>query len=241
MQIVQSKLLHKYHEIIHGFTTKKNGNLAFHVGDDKESVVQNHIRLANEMNYNINTLVHMKQIHSNLAKVIDKNDNFKNPPTCDALITDKKNTPLMVMVADCSPILFYDPKRQVIAVAHAGRAGAFHNIVKNVCDSFRDEFDSKMEDILVTVGSSIKECCYEVGEEIYTQAKELKLEYAILKRHNSYYLNIESILHRQLLEAGIKELNIEFSDDCSCCRTDTYYSYRAEKITGRFAGIISLN
>ncbi len=240
MQIIQSKLLNNFSEISHGFTTKEHSNLAFHVGDNTKCVIQNHQALSDLMKYDKTRLVHMKQIHSNLVKRVDNKDNFSNPPTCDALITDKKKTALMVMVADCSPILFYDPKRQVIAVAHAGRAGAFLNIIQKVCDSFEQEFNSSCEDIIVSVGCSIKECCYEVGEEVYREAQGLNLEYSLSKRHGNDYLNIESILHKQLLAAGIQESNIEFSNECSCCSSDKYYSYRAQNITGRFSGLIYL-
>jgi len=240
MQIIQSKLLNQFCDITHGFTTKKNGNLAFHVGDAKESVVLNHQRLASLMSYDKMSLVHMKQIHSSDVKIITSNDNFSNPPTCDALITNKRQIPLMVMVADCSPILFYDSKREVIAVAHAGRAGAFNNIVQNVLQSFEDEFGSNMSDIYVSVGTSIGECCYEVGKEIYEEAKNLNLEYSISFRENSYNLNVSKIIHKQLLNAKIKESNIEFSHECSSC-DKKYFSYRAEGLTGRFAGVIYLN
>jgi len=241
MQIIQSKLLKHSSGITHGFTTKENGNLAFHVGDDINNVNKNHVKLAQTVGYKKESLVHMKQIHSNIVKIVNKNNNFDNPLTCDALITDAKNTPLMVMVADCSPILFYDKKREVIAVAHAGRAGAFHNIVHNVLRRFRDDFNSNISDIYVSVGPSIGVCCYEVGEEIYREAKELNLEYALSKRQNSYYLDISKILKKQFLNAKIQEKNIEFSEECNCCCSKKYFSYRAEPNTGRFSGVIYLN
>lgn len=241
MKFYQSSLLNQFPNLTSLFTTKKSGNLAFHVGDIKENVIKNHQILAERFNYHLNSLIHMKQIHSNLVHKVDKNDNFNNPQSCDALITNKKHTPLMVMVADCSPLLFYDYKTQTIAVAHAGRAGAFSNIVQKVCDSFENEFQSNIEDIYVSVGPNIGVCCYEVGEEIYQEAKLLNLEYAIQKENKSYYLNITKILKKQLLDAGVNLQNIEFSEECTCCKNEKYFSYRAQKITGRFAGIISLN
>ncbi len=249
MKIYQTSLLNSFSNLTHCFTTKDGGvsdeiysslNLAFHVEDNNEMVNQNHTLLANELNYKKETLVHMKQIHSNIVHTVTSDDNFENPPTCDALITDKPNTPLMVMVADCSPILFYDSVKKVIAVAHAGRQGAFKNIVKNVIDSFKNSFGSNTEDILVTIGASIGECCYEVGAEIYKEAKELNLEYSMSKRDNSYYLNVSDILKKQLLDSGIKNINIEVSDECTCCNNDKYFSYRANGTTGRFCGVIEL-
>ena len=250
MKIIQSNLLKKLKNITHGFTTKEGGtslapfsslNLAFHVGDDINTVNNNHILLSKSLEYDKRTLVHMKQIHSDIVHIVEENDNFDYPPTCDALITNKTNIPLMVMVADCSPILFYDNIEQVIAVAHAGRAGAFKNIVKNIIESFTNNYHSNAENILVSIGPSIAQCCYEVGPEIYNEAKALNLEYALKKKGHSYHLNINTILRNQLLNAGIREKNIEISQECTSCQNNTFFSYRADGVTGRYAGVISLN
>ncbi len=241
MKITPSKLLNNYLQLTQGFTTKQSGNLAFHVHDDVESVLHNHKRLAESLGYDTRTLVHMKQIHSNSVHKVEDTDTFENPPTCDALITNRVNTPLMVMVADCSPILFYDDVKKVIAVAHAGRAGAFTNIIANVIESFRVDFNSNVADISASIGPAIGSCCYEVGAEIYDEAKELKLAYAIDKKENSYHLDIRKILHNQLLNAGLLEQNIEISSLCNCCEADTYFSYRAQNQTGRFCGLLMLS
>ncbi|MEA2099964.1 MAG: peptidoglycan editing factor PgeF [Campylobacterota bacterium] len=249
MKITKSKLLRNCKNISHAFTSKECGiskspynslNLAFHVGDDSYDVEKNHQLLADTLSYEKQNLIYMKQIHSSLVHVVDESDNFSNPKNCDALITNKKNTPLMVMVADCSPILFYDSACDVIAVAHAGREGAFKNIVQNVIDSMKHNFNSKTKNILVTIGASIGSCCYEVGEEIFNEAKRLNLQYALNKKKDSYYLNISRILKTQLLEQGIKKENLEISKECSCCKNEKYFSYRANGTTGRFCGVIYL-
>lgn len=250
MKIYQSNLLNNFSNLIHAFTTKSGGvslkqykslNLAFHVNDDEELVKKNHQLLANHLNYQMNSLVHMKQIHSNIVHMITDTDNFLNPPICDALITDKVDIPLMVMVADCSPILFYDDKKKVIAIAHAGRQGAFTNIVKNVITSFQNNYNSNVENISVSIGASICQNCYEVGSQIYEESKELKLAYAMIKKESKYYLDIREILKNQLLNAGVKETRIEISAECSCCKNEQYFSYRADGVTGRFCGVIQLN
>ncbi|PHS58134.1 MAG: hypothetical protein COB17_03840 [Sulfurimonas sp.] len=231
-----STLLNNFSNISHAFTTKDSCNLAFHVNDLKIDVIKRHEALAKELNYNKNSLVHMKQIHSDIVYIVDSKDNFDYPPTCDALITDIKNKPLMVMVADCSPILFYDKVKEVIAVAHAGRQGAFKNIIKNVLDKFTNNFNSDIGNILVSIGPNIKSCCYEVGLEIKIEAEKLNLEYS--NNNNNFFLNIDKILKTQLLEYGLLEKNIEISDECTKCKKDKYFSYRANSNTGRFAGII---
>ncbi|MDQ7044478.1 MAG: peptidoglycan editing factor PgeF [Sulfurimonas sp.] len=240
MQFYHSNLLNSVINVTHVFTTKESGNLAFHINETPLAVMDNHKKLAKELGYEKKSLIHMKQFHSSLVHIVTDADNFTNPKECDALITNKKNTPLMVMVADCSPVLFYDPFQEVIAVAHAGRQGTFKNIVKNTIESMHSNFNSKSENISVVIGASIGECCYEVGEEIYKEASSLSLEYAFRKKGEKYHLNISKILLAQLLASGIKEEHIDISKECTCCLSETYYSYRAESITGRFAGVILL-
>lgn len=240
MQIIHSTLLNQFSNITHCFTTKDVGNLAFHVNDNPINVELKHDNLSKILNFNKNSLIHMKQIHSSDVHIVNDKDDFYNPRECDALVTNKKETPLMVMVADCSPILFYDSINQVIAVAHAGRQGAFKNIIKNTIDTMVNKFSCKPQNIYVSVGASIGQCCYEVGSEIYDEACKIGLEYALEKKENSYYLDISKILLSQLLHLGVKKENIEISNECSCCLKDKYYSYRAEAKTGRFAGVILL-
>jgi hypothetical protein len=249
MNLNKSNILNNFSNLTHAFTTKDGGvskspysslNLAFHVEDNPPDVTKNHEKLASILKYDKRALVHMKQIHSNLVHTVNKKDTFDNPPTCDALITDKKNIPLMVMVADCSPILFYDAKKEIIAVAHAGRQSAFKNISQNVINTFTNNYDSHTENIFVTIGANIGVCCYEVGNEVYEEAKKLNLDYAIEKIDNSFYLDVNKILITQLLTSAIKEENIEILDECTCCRSDKYFSYRADGRTGRFAGVLMM-
>ncbi|MFA6137737.1 MAG: peptidoglycan editing factor PgeF [Sulfurimonas sp.] len=249
MQLIKSNLLNNFLNLRHAFTTRDGGvsqkpydslNLAWHVGDNAQHVETNHELLSEELGYEKKSLIHMKQIHSNLVHVVNEEDDFFTPKSCDALITNKKNTPLMVMVADCSPLLFYDNVQKVIAVAHAGRAGAFSNIVKNVIDSFVNEFACEPQNIYVTIGASIGVCCYEVGEEIYDEACEIGLEYAVSRRESRYTLDVGKILQTQLLACGITKENLEISDECTCCKNEGYFSYRKSGVTGRFAGVIAL-
>ena len=240
MQFYQSKLLKNHTNLIAAFTTKSSGNLAFHVDDNKPTVLNNHKNVAQALHYNQKTVVHMQQIHSNIVKKVTDKDDFNHPPQCDALITDKKDIALMVMVADCVPLLFFDPVKEVIAVAHAGRAGVFSNIVHNVIAAFSKEYGSCAAHIEVVIGPSIGRCCYEVGYEIYLEAQALQLDFAIEKRENKYFLDIQKALHFQLLQEEVLETNIENKHICNACNTQDFYSYRVEKKTGRFAGVLML-
>ena len=223
--------------ILHFFSDKHDGNIAFHVNDNTTTVLQNHKNLAKKYGYEFERLIHMCQIHSDKVHIVDESDNFENPKECDALITNRPDTPLMVMVADCSPVLFYDPVHKVIAVAHAGRAGAFANIVANVVTTMQNEFQSKASEIEVKIGPAIGVCCYEVSGDIAKEAEALGYSNAITKKGQQFYLDIRAILKQQLTSLGIQKMSI--SSVCNCCDTN-YFSYRREKKTGRFCGVISL-
>lgn len=231
MQTYQTKIF---------FTTKADGNLAFHVGDAKKNVVLNHNKLADKHKYVLSKLIHMKQIHSDIVHIVNNEDNFNNPPTCDALVTDKIDTPLMVMVADCTPIILSDAKQGVIAVVHAGREGAFANILTNTLNIMRKKFNAKTQNILVNIGASICQECYEVNDDILQSCNDNKLEYSIKTINDKHYLNIKKIILYQLSKNNILEENITLNNECSSCKREKYYSFRGEGQTGRFAGVIML-
>lgn len=244
MKIIISKLLSRYLNLTHAYTTREKklsiygGNLAYHVNDTKENVDTNHKKLSDLLKYPLHNLVYMNQVHKD--KVIKVTKDLKNTPSCDALMTDEKNIPLMVMVADCIPILLYDPVKEAIAVVHAGRAGIFNKILPKTIKQMQNEYGCKSEDLIVSLGASIHQCCYEVGDEIKKEAEELGVEYAIKEEKGHLYLDLISIAKKQLEKLNIPKENIEISQLCTSCNTDLFFSYRAEKKCGRFAGVLML-
>lgn len=175
----------------------------------------------------------MEQIHSSIVRDVQDN---KNAQRCDGLITNKINTPLMVMVADCIPILFYDKIKRVIAVAHAGREGTFQNISAKTIDKMINDYGCEAKNIEVQLGASIQKCCYEVSIELATQTKR-KFGKQFVNNRN---IDLQAINQQQLLQKGIKIKNIEISQICTKCSNQNYFSYRNDKSCGRFAGIIML-
>lgn len=250
MQSVRSPLLSKYSDLLHAFSTKAGGyslkpyaqnNLAFHVNDNPQTVHKNHTYYAKYLDYNLNNLVYMDQVHGDKILIIDKNTDLKKIPRCDAIITNQKDIPLMVMVADCIPILIYDPVKKVIATVHAGRAGVFLNILSKTIVMMKTSFQSQAHDLIVVLGPSIRSCCYEVGLEIKNEAERLNYSYAITQKNGSYYLDLLSIVKEQIKDIDVKDKNIDISPYCTSCNTNIFFSYRAEKETsGRFSGLLML-
>ena len=215
------------------FTNIEDKNLAYHVTEDDLSVDIARKELAKKYKFNDSNLQFMEQIHSNIVKEVIPDTNVQ---TCDALITNQVNTPLMVMVADCIPILFYDHTKKAIGVAHAGRAGTFENISANTIYKMIETYNCDPQDIEVVMGPSIEKCCYEVSQELATQTATLFGEEYVYERN----IDLQGINKKQLLEVGIKANNITVEQICTKCSNEPYFSYRKDRNCGRFAGVIMM-
>ncbi|WP_151948431.1 peptidoglycan editing factor PgeF [Aliarcobacter butzleri] len=214
------------------FSDKTDGNLAYHVGDIKENVDKNRQKLALKFDYKNEDLCYMNQIHSANVVVVDVNSP-KYIDNCDALITKTKNLPLMVMVADCIPILIFDEVKGVIAAIHAGRNSTFLKISEITTKKMIEDFSCKTENIKVIMGPSIQKCCYEVNDELKNIVeKSFGKEFVIGNN-----IDLQGINKKLLENLGIK--NIEISSICTKCSNKPFFSYRKEKNTGRFAGVIT--
>jgi len=159
--------------------------------------------------------------------------------SCDAMITNARKIPLMVMVADCIPILLFDPVQKVIGVAHAGRNGTFLRIVEKTIEKMQKTYGCEAKDIMIGLGPSIQSCCYEVGQELADICTKNFKEGFIMIENEKYFLDLQALNLSQMLEAGILKEHIEISSTCTACDTN-YFSYRRERETGRFAGFIMI-
>ncbi len=114
-----------------------------------------------------------RQVHGSRVSLVTENDrgrglppDFDAIPDSDGLITNSTELALGIIVADCVPVLLYDPVQHALGVVHAGWRGTVQKIVANAVDKMADEFGSKPEDLRAGIGPSIGPCCYEVGEEV---------------------------------------------------------------------------
>jgi YfiH family protein len=220
-------------DIFYTFTTSEDGNLAYHVKDKKENVDKNRKNLANKHDFKLENLYYMNQVHGDNIQIIDKNSpNLID--NCDGIITNLKGITLMVMVADCIPVLIFDKTKGVIAAVHAGRNSTFLKIVPKTVKKMIDCFDCKVEDIEVILGPSIQKCCYEVSQELV----DIVINSFGKEFVNNRLIDLQGINQKLLKDIGVN--NITISDICTLCSKKPFYSYREDKTCGRFAGIISI-
>jgi hypothetical protein len=116
----------------HAITTRYGGcsrvpyeslNLGYHVNDDALGVSHNRKRLANLLRYDATQLVAAQQVHGARIQIVDANscgsgalDWDSALPETDALIVAEPNVPVLILVADCAPLLLVDKKHRVLAV-----------------------------------------------------------------------------------------------------------------------------
>ena len=144
---------------------------------------------------------------------------------CDALITNQSKYLLTITVADCLPIYFYDKNKKVAALAHAGWRGVASKIVEEVINTFINHYDSNLNDVEIFIGPHIRDCHFEVKNDVSSQ---FKISDSTI-RDGKTYINLSKIVKDQLLQLNINNDNISISDECTYCLNDKYFSYRRDK------------
>jgi hypothetical protein len=208
-------------------------NLAYHVGDQPAVVHANRLLLAKSMGLELSQLCFMEQVHG--TEVVEVSPGIK-PPTCDAMITNHSQLALLVMTADCVPILFYDPQNKAIGVAHAGWKGTVGRIAAKTLVQMKNRYGTNSENLLVYFGPSIRECCYEIGD-IVKQAVIANFsahQQYLFTRNGKTYFDLIRCNRDVLIEMGVNPQHIVQNKVCVACHSKHYFSYRAaDGITGR--------
>ena len=213
-------------------------NLAEHVGDDASAVATNRKILFQQSG--LKDLRYCRQVHGN--SVIDVDDaavaSQENPPEVDALISARRGVALGIFTADCVPIFILDVETPAIGIAHAGWRGTFARIAVNTLAQMKDSFGTVTTNCRIHLGPSIQKCCYTVGTELLTQFAE-RFGSTV---HDGTNLSLQTANVNQLVDAGLPSDSISISPLCTACRTDLFYSHRAENgRTGRMLSFIQLN
>ena len=236
----------------HGFFTRLGGvspqpwaslNVATSVGDSRENVIENRNRILHIFGKNYDSVFDTWQVHSDIVHCSEKPRPVDEPHIKgDAVVTSSPQVALMMVFADCAPVLFYDMKKKVVAIAHAGWQGTVKHIVCRTIEKMQQEYGSKTEDIIAGIGPSIDVDHYEIGEQTAQVVKESfpDEERRVLK-------NIDGKPHFDMWQANVLLLeryslkSIEVAGVCTAYDLENWYSHRAENgNTGRFAAVITL-
>lgn len=239
--------------VTHGIFTRQGGesrapfdslNLGGNVGDDPKSVRRNHERMYAALGVEDARACTVWQVHS--ADVV-----IANAPVngrrwlahADGMMTDRVGTPLSMRFADCTPLLYHDPRKGVIALAHAGWRGTVQGMASAVVRAMVTAYGCNPADIRAGIGPSISVKRYQVGEEVVAAVQAyFGTTDGLIRRDpadGTAYFDLWAANRLDLERAGVEQ--IEVSGLCTAEHVDEFYSHRQEKgKTGRFGAVIAL-
>jgi YfiH family protein len=198
--------------------------------------------VASLLGVKLDSLIFPIQRHTDRVSIIMNLDD-KTSIEADAIITPLKGVMLGVLVADCAPILVCAPEKCVVAAVHAGWRGTASGILKRTLSLMRKEFNVSPEECIISIGPSIRWCCYEVDLDVLNAIEKETgtcIEYSKERENGKYCLDIATANQIQSTSLGVK--NIWIAQECTFCYPERFYSYRYYKgPTGRQGGFIGLS
>ncbi len=215
----------KHSELVAFFTTKLlNGNLK---------------KILKSINVSEEEIYLPIQKHTNKVIILENND---KPEIADAVLTRRKGVLIGIHVADCVPILLYDREKLLVGAVHAGWRGTAAQILKSTINTMQEIFHSSVIDIQIAIGPSIRQCCYEIGDDVGNALFGVIGEGDYYRRENGRrFVDLSSVNKIQALLMGVPEENIWQSDECTFCNPYRFYSYRYTKgSAGRQGGFIGM-
>lgn len=155
-------------------------------------------------------------------------------PDCDGLVTVGSDRALVVLVADCVPVLLAGPR--AIGAVHVGWRGAVAGVVEAAIDTMVGLGDAAGA-IRVAIGPSIGPCCYEVGDEVVRAIAEGTPGAVGRTRTGSPSVDVAGAVIERLGDRGVTV--VERLEGCTRCDAGRrWFSHRADPACGRQAGIV---
>lgn len=253
LRFYRVRVLDAYPHLKHAIFTRQGGvsrqafgslNLSTSVGDNPQAVQSNYHRACQAVGVSPEQTVSCHLVHGADVLTIDKAEQRQIAGRADGLITNRPNVYLFMRFGDCTPLLFFDPIENGVGLTHAGWRGTMQNAAGSTVNAMVEQFGCKPHNIIAVIGPAIGVCCYEVGPDVVAAAATaFPRPESLFSRQNGsttpVHFDLWAANEQQLLAAGVKQ--IIHSNICTACRTDEFFSHRAEKgQTGRFGVIIGL-
>ncbi len=253
--VIQHPLLTAVHGLRHGFSEREGGvspppfatlNLGPRSGDAPVHVRENRRRFLGALGLAGLPVLAPRQVHS--AEVSLHTASRPLPAggvlPGDAVVTDARGVVLMVLAADCVPVLLCDPQAGVIAAVHAGWRGTAGAIASRAVTVMRERFACAPERMVAALGPAIGRCCYKVGPEVVAavaRATPAPPEaFASVRADGMALLDLVAANVAQLEAAGLRPGHIGQVGLCTACWPRRFFSHRRDgEPTGRGGAAIA--
>lgn len=222
-------------------------NLAGHVGDDPLNVDRNRgeVMSALGISHLREDLVTAEQVHGVRITHVDREHAGRGahadsglPPMeeADVLLTGTENLPLMMLYADCVPVVLVTEASRAVAVVHAGWRGILDGVVACAAESICEATDASPSDVAAYVGPHIGECCYNVDEELLSHFANAFDTIAPVEGR----LDLAMAVHESLVGCGLAEDMIVHAGLCTLDHGDRFFSFRGSANTGRHGAVAAI-
>lgn len=161
----------------------------------------------------------------------------------DALITRERGFALGVFTADCLPVLLFDPENQAIGIVHAGWRGTANALAAKTVHRMQKTYASRPPGMIAVLGPCIGPCCYEVDGPVKSAFLRGGIPWesvASSGQNGLWRLDLRHANAYLLEKTGMNRANIHSVSECTCCQKGRFFSYRAEKETGRQVNFVAL-
>jgi len=259
---IQADVLGNSDRVVHAFGTRRGGvsqgpyatlNLGMSVGDDPRAVEENRRRFFGAFGLLPSQVVRVKQVHGDGVLRVDESlasrqgfprflldEGFEY----DALITNLRDLALVVTTADCLPLLIYDPVHRAVAAVHAGWRSTAKRIAARTLEAMAAVYRTHPGDCRAAIGPGVRQCCFKVDAPVVHAlmvALPAWADHTLATGAGQFHLDLAGVNRATLVGAGVRPDRIADVGLCTACRTDLFFSYRAEKPrTGRMMNLILL-
>ena len=221
-------------------------NLALHVGDVPNRVLANRTRLAAAARCALDDLVFMDQVHGARVACVSDEDRGRGAyeadhalSATDASVTTTRGLPLVVLVADCAPVVLVDHEHGVLGVAHAGWRGVAADVLGATVRAM-EALGATAGSVRCVIGPTISQARYEVGDEVAgaIEARVGELGAALDRGAGRAHLDVAAAARLGLCRAGIADDAIVVTEE----RSDdgAFFSDRVARPCGRFGLLAQL-
>lgn len=217
-----------------------SANLALHTGDQPDKVRANRELLASQLGLTVRDLTFGEQVHGASVRVVERPSARGRGPglaATDGLVTTRTGMALVMMGADCPPVLMADPMAGVVGVAHVGRQGLVAGVLLELLRLMVTR-GAEPEAITAVVGPGACGRCYELPTELADDVERLAPGSRSRSAQGTASVDLLAGATAQLLRAGVEA--VRSVGGCSVEQPELLFSYRRDGVTGRHAGIVLL-
>ncbi|MBN1169267.1 polyphenol oxidase family protein [Candidatus Woesebacteria bacterium] len=207
-------------ELFHAFSTVKDGNMSLVVNQEKVDagdVINNRKKFFKKIGIDFNRVMTVWLQHGN--NIVEAKEKWLgktvlgeiDPPKADAVITDQKNTFLALTIADCVPVIIYDPKKHAVGLVHAGWKGVDKKIVVKTIYKMSRSYGTRPEDLIIGIGPCIGKDNY-LKDNFSEGRKKIWGGFVEDRGKGIYSVDLAGYIYSQLIRSRINEENIYFSE-----------------------------